>query len=87
MEDFGKNKPGWVPTVNDYRLIFRQIDGEWREITNNLPQYRGMLLADYLEHMEIVIDCDCQFCRVVREGLTFEYRVYGGSVRIDVLKQ
>ena len=87
MEDFGKNKPGWVPTVKDYRLIFRQIDGEWREITNNLPQYRGVLLADYLEQMEIVIDCDCQFCRVVRDGLTFEYRVYGGSVRIDVLEQ
>ena len=85
MEEFSKNKHGWKATENDYRLIFKEdARGMWREITDNLPQYSGVLLADYLAEVEIVLPDGCQFCRVNRSGFRFEYRDNGGYIRIDV---
>lgn len=84
MESFKKNVPGWKPSNRDYRLMFREVDGVWREISNNLPQYSGMILADYLALMGIDIPDGCQFCRIIRDNLHFEFREYGGTIRIDV---
>lgn len=85
MDSFTANKPGWRPTPNDYRLIFTQAsDGYWREITNNLPEYGNMVLAEYLDEMGIYLPDDCQFCRIVNDNIHFEYRAYGGQIRIDV---
>lgn len=83
-EDFKKNAPGWRATAKDYRLVFRLVEGCWREISNNLPQYSNMILADYLALMGIDIPDGCQFCRIVRVDLHFEFREYGGIIRIDV---
>lgn len=82
---FKKNVRGWKPTENDYRLIFRPIDGLWREISGNVAKYNNAFLADYLQSMEIDIPYGCQFCRVKTDDLNFEYRDYGSYVRIDVL--
>lgn len=85
MEDFKKNARGWIATDNDYRLIFREDkQGFWTEITYNLPQFGGILLADYLDQMGISIPDDCQFCRIKSVDMLFEWRCYGGAVRIDV---
>lgn len=84
MESFKKNVRGWKPSESDYRLMFREINGEWREITNNLPRLHFSLLADYLQEMGIDIDPDCIFCRIKRDNLRFEYRDFGSYVRIDV---
>lgn len=83
MEDFRKNAHGWKPTEDDYRLIFREVDGLWVEITNNLPRFYNMTLADYLSQVNIVIDDDCQFCRIRRGDERWEYRNNGGYIRID----
>lgn len=84
MSNFRKNVRGWKPSESDYRLIFREINGEWREITNNLPRFYNTFLADYLWRMDIIIDPDCKFCRIVRDNLHFEFRDFGAYVRIDV---
>lgn len=84
MCEFRKNVRGWKPSESDYRLIFREINGEWREISNNLPQFSDRILADYLSIMGIDIPDGCQFCRIKRDNLHFEYRDFGAYVRIDV---
>lgn len=84
MSEFRKNVRGWRPTDTDYELGFREVDGVWREISNNLPQYSGMILSDYLSLMGIDIPDDCQFCRIIRPDLHFEFREYGSIIRIDV---
>lgn len=83
MDDFKKNKPGWVATPDDYRLMFKEINGFWVEFTNNLPEYSGMTLAWYLHEMDIVIPEGCQFCRIHRGDECIEYRDCGSYVRID----
>lgn len=83
-EVFSKNVAGWVPTANDYRLIFRFVDDMWIEVSGNVLAFAGMTLADYLAEMCITIDDDCTFCRIRRERLTFEYRDCSGYIRIDV---
>lgn len=85
MDDFKKNKPGWRPSMTDYRLIFQANDnGDWREVTNNLSQYHDMLLADYLALVDIEVPYGTQFLRILRDELHFEYRDCNGFVRIDV---
>lgn len=81
---FKKNVRGWKPSDNDYRLIFREIDGFWREISGNLPRYNCVFLADYLSGVGVVIPEGCTFCRINRTDLHFEYRDFGSYVRIDV---
>lgn len=79
-----KNAKGWVATIKDYRLVFRPVDGMWREISNNLPEYSGVCLADYLQQVNVAVPDGCTFCRVIRGGFHFEYRDFSAYVRIDV---
>lgn len=81
---FKKNVRGWKPADNDYRLVFREIDSAWREISGNLPKYSGCYLADFLADVEVDIPYGCVFCRVKRDDIRFEYRDYGSYIRIDV---
>lgn len=80
---FTKNVPNWKPSPTDYRLIFREVDGIWREITGNIPEFKDMTLADYLSQIGIETPDGCTFCRVRRDWWNWEYRAYGGNVRID----
>lgn len=82
---FRKNVRGWKPTVKDYRLIFREVDGAWREISGNLPEYNCAYLADYLSAMGIDIPYGCEFCRIKTDEMSFEYRDFNSYVRIDVV--
>lgn len=84
MQDFSKNVHGWKPSEDDYRLIFREVNGLWVEITNNLPGYFGMTLADYMSQMGLTVPYGTQFCRIQRDDLDFEYRDMHSYVRIDV---
>ena len=84
MIETRKNQKGWRPTANDYLLIFRPVDGMWREISNNLPEYSGVCLADYLQQLNIAVPDGCTFFRIKRGNLHFEYRDFGAYVRIDV---
>lgn len=83
MAEFLKNVPNWHPTRDDYRLVFRQVDGIWREISNNLPEYSGLTLAEYLAYMDILVDDRCTFMRLQDANATIEYRVYGGHITVD----
>lgn len=81
-----KNKIDWFPTENDYELVFVEVDGLWREVSHNVAKYNNMLLCDYLAQIGIQIPDYTQFLRVLdpERNLHFEYRCFGGRVRIDV---
>lgn len=84
MDGYYKNVPSWAPTDTDYRLIFKEIDGIWTEISHNLPQYADMTLAQYLEKMGLDIPYGTSFLRLDNDYIAFEYRDYHSYVRIDV---
>lgn len=83
---FSKNVPNWKPSPMDYRLVFREVDGIWREISGNIPEFKDMILADYLSYVAVEITDGCTFCRVRRDWWNWEYRAYGGIIRIDLHK-
>lgn len=86
MNDSKKNKPGWTASRDDYRLIFKEVNGFWIEITNNLPIFSGTTLAMYLHKMELAFPEGTTFCRVKRGEALFEYRDLGSYVQIDYVK-
>lgn len=81
--DFSKNVPNWQPSSADYRLIFQMVDGYWKEISGNIPEFKDMVFADYLDEIDIHIPDDCTFCRVRRDWWQWEFRLYGHQIRID----
>ena len=81
-ERFKKNVPGWMPSENDYLLVFQFVYGFWREISGNVPKYAGMIFADYLDAVGINLPDDCTFCRIQRDGEIWECKVYGGMIRV-----
>lgn len=82
-EDFKKNAPGWVATNEDYRLVFRLVDGCWREISNNLPQYSNMILADYCAQVELEIPDGCEMMRIRRDFKHYQIRRWGANMVVD----
>lgn len=84
MDDYKKNKPNWVPTEKDYRLIFRLVNGHWREITSNVPKYADLTLAEYLDMVRIDVPYGCTFMRLDNDYIAMEYRDFNSYVRIDV---
>lgn len=82
-EDFKKNAPGWRATANDYRLVFRNVDGCWREISNNLTQFSNMVLADYCAQIGIEIPDGCTMMRVRRGRAEFFIRQWGANIVVD----
>lgn len=76
-EDFKKNAPRWSDTAKDYRLVFRNVDGCWRVIFSNLPQYSNMILADYCAQIGIEIPDGCEMMRVRRGREEFFIRQWG----------
>lgn len=82
-QSFIKNVPNWEPSAEDYRLVFREVDGLWREVTGNMPQYSNIILADYLSLMDMQMPDGVTFCRIKRINEQWEYREYGGMIRID----
>ena len=82
-ERFTKNVPGWKPSADDYLLAFRQLnDGFWREISGNIPDYSGMIFADYLDVMGLILPDDCTFIRIDRIDENIEIRQSGGLIRV-----
>ena len=81
--NFSKNVPNWQPTPEDYRLVFREVDGLWVEISGNLPSLGNITLADYLSQIGIEVPDGCTFCRVKRDWWCWEYRDNGSHIRID----
>ena len=86
-ERFLKNKRGWKPTKDDYLLAFRCLDdGYWREISGNIPEYSNMILADYLDEIDMNLPDDCIFCRVRRTDEEIEFKQYSGIIYISYKK-
>ena len=82
-ECFMKNVPNWQPSLSDYLLVFREVDGIWREISGNIPEYKDMILADYLTQVEIEVPAGCIFCRVCLADGLWEFRHNGGIIRVN----
>ena len=81
-ENYSKNSPNWQPSPSDYLLVFREVNGIWREVSGNVPAYRDMILADYLAQIEIAVPDGCTFCRVSLADGQWEYRQNGGTIRV-----
>lgn len=81
-ERFFKNQRGWKPSENDYLLAFQWVEDYWREVSGNVPKYAGMIFADYLNEVGICLPEDCTFCRIQRPGESWEFRAYGGLLRV-----
>lgn len=79
---FYKNSPNWQPSLSDYLLVFREVDGIWREISGNVPAYQDLILADYLAQIQIAVPDGCTFCRVSLADGQWEYRLNGGTIRV-----
>lgn len=45
--------------------IYRNITGKWLQINPNAGE-SAKVLADHLTQLQISIDDDCQFCRIIR---------------------
>lgn len=70
-----------LPYVGEF--LFRQLDDyRFHCIFGN---YDG-LVADFCDEFDIAIPDDCQFLRVrsYARGLHFEFRDYGGKIRINI---
>lgn len=85
-EDFKKNAPGWSATAKDYRLVFRNVGGCWREISGNLQRYKNMILADYCAQIGIEIPDGCEMMRVRRNNKHFFIRYWGANLVVDYLE-
>ena len=81
---FKPNVRNWVATETFYRLVFFQVDGVWREVSNNLARFYNVTLANYLETVHFAVPDECEYCRICRDNLVYEYRDYGSHIRIDV---
>lgn len=81
-QEYSKNRPNWQPSLSDYLLVFREVDGIWREVTGNVPAYKDMILADYLAQIEIEVPDGCTFCRVALADGQWEFRQNGGLIRV-----
>lgn len=79
---YEKNRPNWQPSLSDYLLVFREVDGIWREVSGNVPAYKDMILADYLAQIEIEVPDGCTFCRVSLADGQWEFRQNGGIIRV-----
>ena len=86
MADFSKNVPNWKASKDDYRLVFRFVDGLWREVSNNLPEFAGITLAEYLVAMDIIVDDNCTFARIQTSDYTIEYRMNYGNITINYMR-
>lgn len=66
-------------------MTFRQVGGIWQRVDSQ--SQKPPILADTLKKLEIVIDDNCQFCRIIRyyDNIkeTIIYRAYGGKITIQ----
>lgn len=85
--NISRNCPDWVANVNDYLLLFCEVDGLWCECSHNIPMFSDMLLSDYLSYMGIVVNDYTQFMRILAPDYMLEYRANGSRVRIDYKKR
>ena len=77
-EKFRPNVPNWHPTDTDYVLVFMPVDGLWIEVGHDVPKFKNVLLADFLQYIGVYVPDWSQFLRVIDEDrkLFFEYRAY-----------
>ena len=84
-KQYRPNSKDWAPSINDYVLVFIPVDGIWIEVGHDIPCYRNITLADYLNIIGITIPDWTQFIRIIDEerGFYIEYRCYG-SMRVSI---
>lgn len=71
------------------KMEFRQVGGTWLRVDSREP--KPPTLAEILETLNIVIDDDTQFCRIIRYynniKRTITYRANGGTITINIHEQ
>lgn len=76
------------PISNDpNEMLFREVNGTWIQV-NRSNNDSVVVLADLLSINNVLIDDDAQFVRIERYTdygkWCFEYRKYGGTIRINI---
>lgn len=61
--------------------IFQQINGIWRVV--NVSD-STKTLAEFCEELNILIDENAQFVRIVRNNERIYFRAYGGKITINI---
>lgn len=60
-------------------ITFRWIAGKWQDVTGD-----SGTLAEYLQHLDLIIDDKCQFARFYTDSQCIYYRVNGGKIIITI---
>lgn len=60
--------------------LFRKVGGVWQRVDSQ--SQKPLTLAEFIKQLGIIIDDDCQFCRIIRNNKTITYRAYGGTIEI-----
>ena len=67
-------------------MIFREIGGKWVQIDSH--DQTPPTLSEILNSINIVLDDDTQFCRIIRYWSdikeTITYRAHGGQISISI---
>ena len=67
-------------------MKFQEVDGNWRRVDSQEPN--PPTLAEVLEQLNIVVDDNTQFCKIIRYTdkykETIVYRVYDREITINI---
>ena len=67
-------------------MIFREIGGKWQRVDSQEPT--PPTLAEVLNSINIILDDDAQFCRIIRYWAdikeTITYRAHAGQITISI---
>lgn len=67
-------------------MTFKEVDGKWLRVDSQ--DQKPPTLAEVLNTINIVLDDDTQFCRIIRYWAdikeTITYRAYDGKITISI---
>lgn len=72
--------------MKEQTMIFRELEGKWVRVDsrNTTPP----TLAEVLNSINIILDDDAQFCRIIRYWTdireTITYRAHAGQITISI---
>lgn len=73
---------------NQIKMTFANVGGIWRRVDS--PSLEPQTLAEVLKEIEIIVDDDTEYCRIIRYYKEYEehiiYKTYGGHTTITINK-
>lgn len=70
------------------KMTFANVGGRWQRVDS--PSRKTQTLAEVLKELEIIVDDDTEYCRIIRYYKEYEvhiiYKIYGGHTTITTNK-